>query len=156
MAVVAIVDYLLQYQQWYERQKMSLRELKDEFKDTEGDPKIKARVRQIRQNRMKKAHDGGGAEGDGGDHQPDPLRRGAELRARHECAGLRRQGRRPRGAAGSGKSPPNTTFRVVENPPLARTLHATVEIDEEIPPEHYKAVAEVIGYVMRLTRAIAP
>ena len=42
---------------------------------------------------------------------------------------------------------------MVENPPLARALHATVEIDQEIPPEHYKAVAEVIGYVMRLRRA---
>ena len=39
---------------------------------------------------------------------------------------------------------------VVENPPLARALHAAVEIDQEIPPEHYRAVAEVIGYVMRL------
>jgi flagellar biosynthetic protein FlhB len=43
---------------------------------------------------------------------------------------------------------------VVENPPLARALHATVEIDQEIPPEHYKAVAEVIGYVMKLRRAV--
>ena len=43
---------------------------------------------------------------------------------------------------------------IVENPPLARALHATVEIDEEIPPEHYKAVAEVIGFVMRLRRAV--
>jgi flagellar biosynthesis protein FlhB len=42
---------------------------------------------------------------------------------------------------------------VVENPPLARTLHATVEIDAEIPAEHYKAVAEVISYVMRLNGA---
>jgi len=39
---------------------------------------------------------------------------------------------------------------VVENPPLARALHATVEIDEPVPPEHFKAVAQVIGYVMRL------
>ena len=39
---------------------------------------------------------------------------------------------------------------IVENPPLARALYATVEIDEEIPEEHYKAVAEIIGYVMRL------
>ena len=39
---------------------------------------------------------------------------------------------------------------IVENPPLARALHATVEIDQEVPPEHYRAVAEVIGYVMRL------
>jgi len=44
---------------------------------------------------------------------------------------------------------------LVENPPLARALHATVEIDQEIPPEHYQAVAEVIGYVMRLNRAVA-
>jgi flagellar biosynthetic protein FlhB len=44
---------------------------------------------------------------------------------------------------------------VVENPPLARALHAAVEVDQEIPPEHYKAVAEVIGYVMRLRRGFA-
>ena len=41
----------------------------------------------------------------------------------------------------------------MENPPLARALHATVEIDQAIPAEHYKAVAEVIGYVMRLQAA---
>jgi flagellar biosynthesis protein FlhB len=44
---------------------------------------------------------------------------------------------------------------VVENPPLARALYATVEIDQEINPEHYKAVAEVIGHIMRLGRAMA-
>jgi flagellar biosynthetic protein FlhB len=44
---------------------------------------------------------------------------------------------------------------ILENPPLARALHATVEIDEEIPAEHYRAVAEVIGYVMRLRRRAA-
>jgi flagellar biosynthetic protein FlhB len=40
---------------------------------------------------------------------------------------------------------------VVENPPLARALYASVEIDEPIPTEHFKAVAQVIGYVMKLT-----
>ena len=44
---------------------------------------------------------------------------------------------------------------IVENPPLARAVHATVEIDQEIKPEHYKAVAEIIGYVMRLNRSFA-
>jgi flagellar biosynthesis protein FlhB len=44
---------------------------------------------------------------------------------------------------------------IVENPPLARALHATVEIDQEIPQEHYRAVAEIIGYVMKLRRAVA-
>jgi flagellar biosynthetic protein FlhB len=44
---------------------------------------------------------------------------------------------------------------VVEDPPLARALHATVKIDDEIPVEHYKAVAEVIGYVMKLRGGLA-
>ncbi len=39
---------------------------------------------------------------------------------------------------------------IIENPPLARALFAAVEVDQEIPEEHYKAVAEVIGFVMRL------
>jgi flagellar biosynthetic protein FlhB len=45
---------------------------------------------------------------------------------------------------------------VVENPPLARGLYAAVKLDEEIPPEHYKAVAEVIGYIMKLKRRQLP
>ena len=45
---------------------------------------------------------------------------------------------------------------IVENPPLARALHATVEIDQEIPPEHYKAVAEIIGYVMKTAAGRRP
>jgi flagellar biosynthetic protein FlhB len=39
---------------------------------------------------------------------------------------------------------------VVENPPLARALHAAIEVDDPVPAEHFKAVAEVIGYVFRL------
>ena len=54
MAVVAAADYLFQYRQWYERQKMSLRELKEEFKQTEGDPEIKGKMKQVRQSRMRK------------------------------------------------------------------------------------------------------
>ncbi|HSY57399.1 MAG TPA: flagellar type III secretion system protein FlhB, partial [Bradyrhizobium sp.] len=54
LAVVAIADYFFQYRQWYERQKMSLREMKEEFKQSEGDPNIKGRIRQLRQQRMKK------------------------------------------------------------------------------------------------------
>src|SRR5262249_52045604 len=54
LAVVAIADYFFQYRQWYERHKMSLRELKEEFKQSEGDPQVKGRIRQLRQARMKK------------------------------------------------------------------------------------------------------
>ena len=44
---------------------------------------------------------------------------------------------------------------IVENVALARALHATVEIDDEIPVEHYHAVAEIIGYVMGLKRCLS-
>lgn len=43
---------------------------------------------------------------------------------------------------------------VVENPPLARAPHGMVEIDQEMPPEHYHAVVEVISQMMRLNRAV--
>ena len=54
LAMVAAADYLFQYRQWYERQKMSLREMKEEFKQTEGDPAIKGKIRQLRHARMRK------------------------------------------------------------------------------------------------------
>src|SRR5215475_475219 len=54
LAAVAIADYFFQYRQWYERQKMTLQEMKEEYKQSEGDPHIKGRIRQLRQQRMKK------------------------------------------------------------------------------------------------------
>src|SRR5262245_47525713 len=54
LAVVAAADYLFQYRQWHERQKMSLRELKEEFKQAEGDPAIKGKMKQVRQVRMRR------------------------------------------------------------------------------------------------------
>lgn len=58
LVIVAAADYLFQYRPWFERHKMSLRELKEEFRQTEGDPTVKGRLRQLRQTRMR-----GGAEG---------------------------------------------------------------------------------------------
>ena len=54
LAVIATADYLFQYRQWYERQKMSLQEIKEEFRQTEGDPTIKGKLRQLRATRMRK------------------------------------------------------------------------------------------------------
>src|SRR5262245_64984287 len=59
LAMIAAADYLFQYRQCFERQKMSVRELKEEFKQTNGNPEIKAKIRQIRLTRSRK-HDGGG------------------------------------------------------------------------------------------------
>jgi flagellar biosynthetic protein FlhB len=42
---------------------------------------------------------------------------------------------------------------IIENPPLARALFASVDVDQMIPADHYKAVAEIIGFVMRLKKS---
>jgi flagellar biosynthetic protein FlhB len=149
LAIIAAVDYLFQYRVWFERQKMSLREIKDEFKQSDGDPKIKAKIRQLRISRARKrmmaavptatvvitnpTHFAVALQYERGMNAPVCVAKGAgslALKIR-EVAGAH-------------------DVAVVENPPLARTLYAAVEIDQEVPADHYKAVAEVIGYVMRL------
>jgi flagellar biosynthesis protein FlhB len=154
LALIAAADYLFQYRQWFERQKMSVRDLKDEFKQTIGNPEVKAKIRQIRQTRSRKrmmaavldasvvitnpTHFAVALKYERGMNAPICIAKGADLIAR-----------KIREVATDHNIP------IVENPPLARALHATVEIDQEIAPEHYQAVAEVIGYVMKLNRAVA-
>jgi flagellar biosynthetic protein FlhB len=154
MAVVALGDYLFQYRQWYERQKMSLRELKEEFRQSEGDPVIRGKMKQVRQTRMRRrmianvpkaaviitnpTHYSVALQYERGMEAPVCVAKGVDAVAL-----------KIREVAGEHSIP------IVENPPLARALHATVEVDQAIPIEHYKAVAEVIGYVMRLRRSVA-
>jgi flagellar biosynthesis protein FlhB len=154
LAVVAIADYFFQYRQWYQRQKMSLQEMKNEFKQSEGDPHIKGKIRQLRQARMKKrmmasvpkasviitnpTHYAVALSYERGMSAPICLAKGVDNIAL-----------KIREIAGKHDIP------IVENVPLARALYATVEIDDEIPVEHYHAVAEVIGYVMGLRRGLS-
>jgi flagellar biosynthesis protein FlhB len=153
MAVVAAGDYLFQYRQWYERQKMSLQEIKEEFKQSEGDPKIRGKMKQMRQSRMRKrmiaavpkaavvitnpTHYSIALQYERGMPAPVCVAKGVDALAL-----------KIREVANEHRVP------IVENPPLARALHATVEVDQAIPSEHYKAVAEVIGYVMKLRRVV--
>ena len=154
LAVVAIADYLFQYRQWYERQKMSLQEMKEEFKQSEGDPHVKGKLRQLRQARMKKrmmaavpkasviitnpTHYSVALSYERGMQAPVCVAKGVDTLAL-----------KIREVAKEHDIP------IVENVPLARALYATVEIDDEIPVEHYHAVAEVIGYVMGLKRGFS-
>jgi len=154
LAVVATADYLFQYQQWYERHKMSLREVKEEFRQTEGDPAVKGKLRQLRNARMRKrimaavpkasvvitnpTHFAVALRYERGMNAPVCVAKGVDLIAR-----------KIREIAEKHDIP------VVENPPLARALHGTVEVDQEIPQEHYRAVAEIIGYIMRLRRMVS-
>ncbi|MGJ5207174.1 flagellar biosynthesis protein FlhB [Bradyrhizobium sp. HKCCYLR20261] len=154
LALVAIGDYLFQYRQWYERQKMSLQEMKEEFKQSEGDPHVKGRIRQIRQQRMKKRM-----------MAAVPKASVIITNPTHYSVALSYE----RGMSAPvcvAKGVDNIAFKIreiakahdipiVENVPLARALYATVEIDEEISVEHYHAVAEIIGYVMGLRRNLS-
>ena len=79
LAAVAIADYFFQYRQWFERQKMSLQEMKQEFKQSEGDPHIKGRIAAVAAGAHEEAHDDRGSQGVRDHHQPDPLRGGAVL-----------------------------------------------------------------------------
>jgi flagellar biosynthetic protein FlhB len=153
LAIVAAADYLFQYRQWYDRHKMSVREIKDEYRQSEGDPAIKGKIRQLRMTRARKrmmaavpqasvvitnpTHFAVALKYERGMNAPVCVAKGADLIAF-----------KIREVAEAHDVP------VVENPPLARALHATVEVDQEIPQEHYRAVAEIIGYMMRLRRTV--
>jgi flagellar biosynthetic protein FlhB len=133
---------------------MSFQEIKEEFKQSEGDPHVKGKIKQIRLMRNKKrmmaavpsasvvitnpTHFAVALKYDRGMAAPVCVAKGVDALAL-----------RIREVADEHGVP------IVENPPLARALHKVVEIDREIPQEHYQAVAEVIGYVMRLNRAFA-
>jgi flagellar biosynthetic protein FlhB len=152
MTVIAGLDYLYQRMKHMKSLRMSKQEMKDEFRQTEGDPMIKGRLRQIRMERARKrmmaavpgadviitnpTHFAVALKYDAAAMQaPRVVAKGVELLALRIRALAEEHG-----------------VPIVENPPLARALHATVEVDAEVPPEHYKAVAEVIGYIMRLRR----
>ena len=154
LAAVAIADYFFQYRQWFERQKMSLQEMKEEFKQSEGDPHVKGRIRQLRMARAKKrmmaavpkasviitnpTHYSVALAYDRGMPAPVCVAKGADLIAMK----IREVAR-------------EHDIPIIENVALARALYATVEIDDEIPVEHYHAVAEIIGYVMGLKRGLS-
>lgn len=151
MVALALIDYFYQKWQLMKSLRMTKQELKDEFKQMEGDPAIRQRLRNIRSQRARKrmmtavptatvvvtnpTHFAIALKYEPPMNAPKVVAKGLDLIALR-IIDLARQNFVP----------------VVENPPLARTLYATAELDEEIPREHYKAVAEVIGYVMRLKR----
>jgi flagellar biosynthesis protein FlhB len=150
MGALAAVDFV--YQNWShkEKLKMTKQEVKDEHKEAEGDPKVKSRIRSLRlerhRQRMITAVQKASVVITNPTHYAVALRYDQDSMAAPVVVakGVDFLAKRMRQVAEIHDVP------VVENPPLARALHASVEVDQEIPAEHYKAVAEVIGYVMRL------
>ncbi len=150
VTALAIIDYGYQRFAFMKSMRMSKQEQKEEHKQSEGDPKIRSRLRQIRMERSRRrmmtavpkasviitnpTHFAVALQYELGDSgAPRVVAKGADLIAF-----------KIREIATANDIP------IVENPPLARALYAGADIDKEIPAEHYKAVAEIISYVFRL------
>jgi flagellar biosynthetic protein FlhB len=150
--LVAILDLLYQRFEHRKELRMSRKDLQDEFKQTEGDPHLKARLKSLRiergRQRMMAAVPEATVVITNPTHFAVALLYDAESMAAPKAVakGADNIALRIRSLAEESGVP------VVENPPLARTLFAAVELDQEIPAEHYRAVAEVIGYVMGLQK----
>lgn len=147
--ILAILDYA--YQKWQTTQdlKMSKDEVKEEFKQSEGDPQIKGKIkqkqRQMAMQRMMRevpkadvivtnpTHFAVALRYEKGMAAPLVTAKGQDLVAQKIKAIAREAG-----------------VVIVENRPLARALYAAVEIGYSVPPELYKSVAEVLAYVYRL------
>lgn len=150
VAVIAAIDYSYQRFDFMKQQRMTKQEVKDEYKQSEGDPHVKAKLRQIRQERARQRMMAAVPSADV--VVTNPTHFAVALTYNPEAMGA------PRLVA---KGADAVAFRIravaeendvpiVENPPLARALYQAVEIDQEVPPDHYRAVAEVISYVYRL------
>jgi len=150
LAVIAGLDYFWQHMRFMARNRMSKQEIKEEYRQNEGDPTIKAKIRQLRHDRARKrmmtAVPGATVVIMNPTHYAVALKYESGKMAAPVCVakGVDALALRIRAVAEENDVP------VVENPPLARALHAAIEIDEPVPPEHFKAVAQVIGYVLRL------
>ena len=148
--ILAAADYL--YQWWdYERQlRMSKQEIKEEYKQTEGDPQVKGKIKEIQRRRAQQRM-----------MQQVP---GADVVIRnptHVAVALRYKPDKDQAPVVVAKGLDELALRivkvaeenqvaVVENVPLARSLFAETDLDREIPPQFYGPVAEVLVYVLKL------
>lgn len=151
-AIIAAIDYVATRQSYMQKLKMSRRELKEEFRQSEGDPMVKMKLRQIRAERARKRM-----------LANVPQASVVVTNPTHYAVALKYvQGETPAPIC-LAKGVDAVALRIrevaaehdipiMEDPPLARALFATADVDEPIPRQHYEAVAKVIGAVMRLAQ----
>ncbi len=150
MAVIAALDYLYQRYEYIKNLRMTKQEVKDEYKQTEGNPEIKAKLRAIRMEKAQKRMMAAVPSADVIITNPT-----------HFAVALKYDPNNMPAPQVIAKGQDNIALKikeigqenmipVVENAPLARALFSSCEVDQYIPFEHYKAVAEVISYIMRL------
>jgi flagellar biosynthetic protein FlhB len=155
--VIGVADFAIQRLRFLQRLRMTREEVKDDTKQAEGDPHIRAKLRQLRmrraRSRMIQAVPKATVVVMNPTHYAVALRYVQGETAAPICVakGVDALALRIRDVAKSHEIP------VVEDPPLARALFAAMDVDEVIPREHYEAVAKVIGFVLGQTqRRAAP
>jgi flagellar biosynthetic protein FlhB len=148
LALGAALDFLWQRQRFLVRMRMTKEELKEDYRQSEGDPRIKARVRQIRLERARRRM-----------IQQVPKATVVVVNPTHYAVALRyEQGETPAPQC-VAKGVDEVALRIrevaeearvpiVEDAPLARALYGAVELDQIIPHEHYEAVAKIIGFIL--------
>jgi len=152
--ILAVIDVLYQRMEHMKKMRMSRKEVQDEQKQTDGDPHVKAKLRQLRmqkaQQRMIQAVPEATVVITNPTHYAIALKYDGETMDAPVCVA--------KGvddiAAKIREVAKENGVELVENKPLARALYDVVEIDDPIPTEHFQAVAEVISYVYRLRRAV--
>jgi flagellar biosynthetic protein FlhB len=148
MAASAGLDWFIQRQRFMAKMRQSRQEQKQEHKDTEGDPHIKGKLKQIRMQRARQRN-----------LQNVPKATMVITNPTHFAVALRYiQGETPAPicvAKGADElamrireMATTLSIPIVEDPPLARALYAAVEIDDIIPKEHYAAVAKIVRFVL--------
>ncbi|MEH6497490.1 MAG: flagellar biosynthesis protein FlhB [Pseudomonas marincola] len=152
MGAIAGLDFMYQRYNHAKELRMTKQEIKDENKQSEGDPMIKSRLRALRmqrsRQRMMQAVPSANVVITNPTHYAVALRYDPDVDPAPIvlAIGMDNIALKIREIANENEIP------IVENPPLARALHASCELEQQIPLEHYRAVAEIIGYVMRLKK----
>lgn len=156
MSVIAALDYGFQRHSWMKRLRMTKEEVKRELRETEGDPLIRGRLRHERETRARRRMLAAVKEATvlimNPTHYAVALKYEAGATAAPVCVakGAEEMALRMRDVANENRVP------VVQNAPLARALFAGAAVDEEIPVEHYEAVANVISFIMRKAEEARP
>ena len=150
MIFLALIDYIFQRFTYLRNLRMTKQEVKDERKDTEGNPQIKQRVRSVQMEMMKRRMMAAVPEADVVITNPTHISVAIQYDPDRSDAPV---------VVAKGKGVVAEKIRelakkhhipIVEDKPLARLLHQTVEIGQSIPAQLYKAVAEILAYVYRL------
>lgn len=149
---VAAADYLYQWKDYEKNLRMTKQEVKDEYKQTEGDPEVKGRIRQIQQERAKQRM-----------MQAVPTADVVIRNPTHIAIAIRYDREKDRAPVVIAKGVDSLALRIVEvaeasgvyvteNKPLARAMYDAVPLDSEVPEKFYRALAEVLAYVYSLRK----